>query len=269
MKQKWISFLLGTLCLSCMHAAPENSEPASEEQQPQPSAVVGIDNRKLVRKANYRFEVEDVSRAASNIERIIARYPAIIVDSQMESYPTRIQQTITIRVEAQYFEAFIKDVDQEPNSLDTRTITTTDFTKEFVDLEARLATKREVFGRFIEILRNKTASVEDILATERQIGHLQEEIESAVSRFNYLTDQVAYSTISIEVYQHVTLHASVTEPGLGEELASAFNAGFDGITYTLILLIHLWPIIIVGGTAWLIVVYRRRMQIFEVTDNQP
>lgn len=103
MKQKWISFLLGTLCLSCMHAAPENSEPASEEQQPQPSAVVGIDNRKLVRKANYRFEVEDVSRAASNIERIIARYPAIIVDSQMESYPTRIQQTITIRVEASIF----------------------------------------------------------------------------------------------------------------------------------------------------------------------
>lgn len=160
----------------------------------------------------------------------------------------------------QYFEAFIKDVDQEPNSLDTRTITTTDFTKEFVDLEARLATKREVFGRFIEILRNKTASVDEILATERQIGQLQEEIESAVSRLNYLKDQVAHSTVTLEIYQNITLHASATEPRLGEELANAFNAGFDGITYTLILLIHLWPIIIIGGTTWLIVVYRRKMQ---------
>ncbi len=261
MKQKWISILLAGLCLSCMHSAPENSELLAVEEQPQTSATTGIDNRKLVRKAAYRFEVDDVSKAVSNIEHIIAQYPAIVADSRLESYPGRVQQTMTVRIEATYLDAFLAGIDKQPKSLDTRTITTTDFTKEFVDLEARLATKREVFNRFTDILRTRTASVEEILATERQIGQLQEEIESAVSRLNYLRDQVAYSTVTLEIYQTIQLHATATGPGLGEEFADAFRAGLDGTTDSLILLTHLWAIILAGTTAWLVVRFRRRIQL--------
>ncbi len=258
MKQNWISFLLAGLCLSCMHSAPENAEVMTEEHQhPVASA---IDTRKLVKKAAYRFEVADASKTVSAVQNAVTRYPAIIADSKMASYPDRIEHVITVRIEAPHFEAFLNEIDREPKSVDFRTVTTTDFTKEFVDLEARLATKREVLDRFTTILRDKTGTVEDVLAAERQIGQLQEEIESAVSRLNYLKDQVAFSTITLEIYQTLNLHASVSETPLGEKFANAFRSGLNGITQSLIVLTHLWPLLIAGITAWLVFVYRRRIR---------
>ena len=76
-------------------------------------------------------------------------------------------------------------------------------TEEFIDIEQRLKNKKEVQRRYIEILQNKAKTVEDVLAAEDKIRIIQEEIESREGRLRYLKDNIALSTINIEMYQEL------------------------------------------------------------------
>ena len=50
-------------------------------------------------------------------------------------------------------------------------------TEEFVDIESRLKTKREIRDRYIQILRDKTGSISDVLEAEEAIRTITEELK--------------------------------------------------------------------------------------------
>src|SRR5690606_18336536 len=76
-----------------------------------------------------------------------------------------------------------------------------DVTEEYYDLETRLKTKKEVEARYIEILKSKAKTVEEILIAEDKIRYLREEIEAVEGRLRLLKNKVGLSTIQIEIYQ--------------------------------------------------------------------
>ena len=65
----------------------------------------------------------------------------------------------------------------KPIFLDKEDITSNDVTAEFVDIESRLKTKKEVRNRYITILKTKTGKVKDIIQAEEAIRKITEEIE--------------------------------------------------------------------------------------------
>ena len=118
-----------------------------------------------------------------------------------------------------------------------------------MDLESRLRTKKDVHDRLKEILKTKTGTIDDVLSAERQLGEVQEEIEAATGKLNLLKDQIAYSRVSLEIYQVMRQKAALM-PGVGTRLGNAFRSGFDGSVEVLIGLVHLWPLVLivfVGG----------------------
>ena len=70
-----------------------------------------------------------------------------------------------------------------------KNVSVQDVTEEYLDIEARLKTKKEVEARYIEILKSKTKTVEDVLKAEEQIRIIREEIEAREGRLNYLKNQ--------------------------------------------------------------------------------
>jgi hypothetical protein len=123
--------------------------------------------------------------------------------------------------------------------------------KEFVDLESRLKTKREVELRYTEILRKKAGTIEELLEAEKQIGALHEEIEATISRINFLKDQVGYSTINLKFYQETELQLSEQET-LASQFADAFTSGLNGLVVIGLLLTNLWPVLVLITIAFLI-----------------
>lgn len=69
-------------------------------------------------------------------------------------------------------------------------------TDQFIDLETRLANKREYLERYRELVK-KAVSVKEILEIEEKIRLLEEEIESVTGRLKYLGDQVDFSTLNL------------------------------------------------------------------------
>lgn len=214
---------------------------------------------KLIKTSNYRFEVEDVNRATEAIETALSKYPAFISDSKLSFEHARIENRITIRVQNEFFQDLLKDIDRHAGRIIHRTITTDDVTKEFVDLESRLKTKHEVQQRHTEILRKKAGTITELLEAEKKIGELQEEIEATVSRISYLKGQVSYSTINLEFYQTTNEQiASIETDSVVDNFKKALSAGWEGVVWFLIAITYIWPLIVSGIVAGALYWFKRK-----------
>ena len=69
-----------------------------------------------------------------------------------------------------------------------------DVTEEYIDITARLKTKKELEARYLELLK-KANKVEEIVSIEKEIGNLRSDIESIEGRLRYINNAVAYSTL--------------------------------------------------------------------------
>jgi hypothetical protein len=225
------------------------------------------ENVKLIKTAEYRFEVANVKVSTDAIEAAIRKYPSYISASELKLEYSVLEHKMSIRVQSEYFYDLLKEIDAQALHVSLREVKTNDVSKEFVDLESRLKTKREVESRYTEILRSKAGKIEELLEAEAKIGALHEEIEATVSRMNYLKSQVSYSTINLEYYQQVTEQvASHDQESISGKFIKALDTGWGAVVGVAVALTYLWPLLVLAGIIYL--VYMRRSSRFKVQDTK-
>jgi hypothetical protein len=266
MKKLMLFSLIGLVLLACSQLKKESAiqdiQTTTDATGRRIDPVLAGDlysngNGKIIKTADYRFQVNNVKKSQELIEVAVRKYSAYIASSALQLENPLLEEHITIRVLSEYFEDLLKEIDTEALYVNQRKITTDDVGKEFVDLESRLKTKREVEKRYGEILRSNTGTIDELLKAEQKIGELHEEIEATISRMNFLRDQVRYSTINLEFYQTVSQQvAAAPGPDLSRKFATAFAAGFAGAVELVIALTYLWPLLIVILFSFM--VWRRR-----------
>jgi hypothetical protein len=153
--------------------------------------------------------------------------------------------SMQIRVPADKFQESLEEIRKTADRVIVETVTGQDVTEEFVDIEARLKTKKALEERFLEIM--KTAkNVQDALNVEQQLANVRTEIEQIEGRKRYLENQSSLSTITIELRTPIEISASST--GFFYELKQAISDGFEAaLTFILFLvkvLIALLPFLI-------------------------
>jgi len=267
MKPKTIIFLSVTLFYGSCAEKMEKSEIASSTEAADaktqiatlPQSDLYSDGKtKLIKTAEYRFEVANVKKSTEAITASVRKFPAYISSSSLHLENPVLENKMTIRVQNEFFQDLLKDIDGEAKFVNYRNVETQDASKEFVDLESRLKTKREVEQRYMEILRSKAGTIEELLHAEEQIGQLHEEIEATIARINHLREQVSYSTINLEFYQTISqeLVAGEGSPATGREFQKALHAGWNGVIVIIITLMYVWPLIVVSVVIFLFVRYR-------------
>jgi hypothetical protein len=212
---------------------------------------------RLIKTAHYRFQVKDVKTSTEAIEHAVKKFPAYISSSSLHLENPILENKISIRVESQYFYELLREIDTQALFVHFRNVQTDDVSKQIVDLESRLKTKREVEVRYMNILRSKAGTIEELLEAEKQIGSLHEEIEATISRINYLKEQVSYSTINLEFYQTIT-EVIAQADNTGAEFGKAFTEGFQLIIKIGIVLTYIWPFILLGACTLFFLKWRKR-----------
>ena len=199
-----------------------------------------------------------MKKSTEAIELAIRKYPAYIASSSLHLENPLLENKLSIRVRSEYFTALLKDIDQQALYTNFRDVTSDDVSKQFVDLESRLKTKREVEGRYAEILRKKAGTLEELFDAEKKIEELHEDIEATVSRINFLRDQVSYSTIELEFYQTLTTPLKAKEElTLGDELLKGLATGWHATGRVLIALTYLWPLYLLTAVVFYIIRFRK------------
>ena len=77
-----------------------------------------------------------------------------------------------------------------------------DVSQEYVDLRARIRQLQAVESQLLELL-DRTDTVGEALAVQQQLGQVQLDLEQGRGRLEYLDDQVAFSTISLDLHERV------------------------------------------------------------------
>ena len=93
--------------------------------------------------------------------------------------------------------------------------------------------------------------MKDILAVQNEINEVQEQIEAAGGRMNYLSHASAFSTIQLNFYQVLNPQAIDTrEPDFGQKVLNALKNGFTWIGDLILLVLTIWPLWVLVGLMW-------------------
>ena len=212
---------------------------------------------KIIKTADITCRVEDYKKARTDIERIVKKSNGYIASENEQNNSHSINNYMVVRVLNKDFDALVSNLVGVAKEVTNKNISTRDVTAEFVDIQTRLKTKKEIEKRYIELLQ-KATKIQDILDIEEKIRVLREEIESKEGQLKYLSDQVSYSTINLNFYETYEFQPS-DKPGFWNRLASSMGGGWKGLLNFLVGFAGLWPLwLILGTVGYLLYKFLRR-----------
>jgi len=203
---------------------------------------------KIKRTADINLTVDNYKIARAALAKIVAAGNGSISGENEQNTTYNITNSIIIRVPNRNFDAMVGSITAIDAHVNSKNIYTEDVTAQFVDITARLKSKKEVEKRYLDLLQ-KAAKVTDILEVEEQLRVIREEIEAKEGQLNYLNDQVDYSTINLSLHQDFEFTPQ-DSPGFFGRMATAFGNGWNGFLGFLVGIMYAWPlwiILAIGG----------------------
>jgi len=210
-------------------------------------------DKKIIKTAFLKLEVKDFKIYTEISHKAAKQYGGYIANEEQSQSEEKIESTISIKVPVEQFESIMNQLSSGAEKMVEKKITAEDVTGEVVDTKSRLLAKEQMRLKYLEFLK-QSKNMEDVLKVQNEINNIQEEIESASGRVNYLSHQSAFSTVNLTFYQPLTGYLPPNEnPGFFTRIITAFKSGFSFIGDFLIGVITIWPLLLFVFIGWLIV----------------
>lgn len=210
----------------------------------------------IIRNGTVNFQVENLEKSHAKIEALLKQYSAYFGSDTRTQNNFQIDGNMIIRVPSQNFDKILEALMSESVYTNSKNITAEDVTSQFVDIEARLKTKKEIELRYTALLR-EAKKVSDILEVENNLRTIREEIESQEGQLKYLKDQVSYSTINLSIYQKLD-YSPEPELGFFSKIKEAFVNGWRGLISFFVGLVSIWPFAIIFSVIVFYIIKRWR-----------
>lgn len=219
----------------------------SDSAPPINKPVPGIDwDKKIIKNATVKLEVKNLKKYNEGLHQKIKQYGGYIAQEDNFLTEEKSESVLTIKVPVQQFEGLINELSGADIKVIERSIKSEDVTGEVVDTRARLEAKKQMRLKYLEFLK-QSKNMAEVLQVQDEINDLQEEIESAAGRIQYLTSQSAYSTITLSFYEpRIGFTPINTDPSFFAQAASAFKTGAEIIKNLLLAMISIWPLILLA-----------------------
>jgi hypothetical protein len=215
---------------------------------------------KILKEGAIGCELKDYHKDKAAILALITKYGGYLGSESETKESYRITNDLVIRISSAQFDALMNGIGDLASNVDYKRITATDVTEEYVDIQTRLKTKKEVEKRYMEFL-SRAKNIEEVLKVENELRVIREEIEAKEGRLKFLNDRVAFSTINLNIYQNYDYSGSVSKkPGFLNKIGEGLYAGWSGILNFMVMLTYLWPVWLIGGGLIFLWIKRRKAQ---------
>lgn len=242
------------------YIADSAASPQKEEKQQQPKEkkqpIVNVEwDKKIIKTALLNLEVKDYTGYYSSLREKIKNLGGYIAQEEQRQSAYKIENTLVIKVPVEQFDNALVQLTDKAEKLNEKKITSQDVSAEYIDTRSRMESKKQVRQQYIALLK-QAKNMEDILNVQSEINSIQEEIEAAAGRVEYLGHSSAYSTINLTYYQVLNSSASDNDrPSFGTRINAAFKTGWEWITSLFVVLVSVWPLCLV--TFFALIFYRR------------
>ncbi len=205
----------------------------------------------LIRTGNATIEVDSLEIAMQQIRDLAQRLGGFVANVQLSSGRDQIRSaSLEMKIPAARWGDAVSGL--EPiGKVEALNEFSEDVGEEYVDVTARMQNAKRLEGRLIELLGNRTGRLSDVLAVERELARVREEIERYEGRLRYLRTRAAMSSMMVTVHEAFPVVSARGETGvLGDAFKQAwrnfvrFIAGIISLTGILI------PLAVLGVLAW-------------------
>jgi hypothetical protein len=167
----------------------------------------------------------DFDKVRSDIDRVITELKGWYKEVNIagDGQQNRVL-TATLQVPSAQLDDAIRRL-KALGTVDGETLKGEDVGEQIVDVEARLSNARNTETRLLDLLRKRTGDVVQVLAAEREIARVREEIERFVARRKSLGDRVTYAALTLEVAEARQATVNRGPDPVGGRFRDAFVTG--------------------------------------------
>lgn len=197
--------------------------------------------QKVIKDGRLGLKVTSLEKSKSQVDSLLSKFDGFYANENFNNSDFASSYDLNIRIPNQYFELFIAKLEKGTGEVTYKVINARDVTDQFIDLETRLENKRSYLQRYRELLK-QAKSIKEILEIEEKIRGLEEEIESTTGRLKYLSNQVDFSTLRLNLTKEKDYKYSPKKRHkFSERIKQSISKGwFAFIDFTLFM-IKLWP----------------------------
>ena len=233
---------------------PQNEPEKTKQTQQVPQAKPDWD-KKIIKTAALNLKVKDYNAYNSSLRDKIKQAGGYVAQEQQTQSDYKIENAISIKVPVDQFDNAVTLITSGVEELNEKKITSQDVTTEVVDVRSRLESKKQVRLRYLDLLK-QAKNMQDILSVQSEISGIQEEIESAAGRIEYLSHSSSFSTINLTFYQVLNESAKDAEKiSFGTKVGAAFKTGWSWIGELLVAIVSIWPLLLLIFVGFII--YKR------------
>ncbi|HEX6574155.1 MAG TPA: DUF4349 domain-containing protein [Gemmatimonadaceae bacterium] len=188
-------------------AAPAPPPPQAPRPDRRNSAVVKEPNAvqvgpsMLIRTGGASIEVRELDPAIMMVRQLATQLGGYVANSSITGGRDQIRSaTLELKIPAARYDQAVGGLGAigKVESVNTNV---EDVGEEYVDIDARVANAKRLEERLVNLLATRTGKLEDVLAVERELARVREEIERYDGRLRYLRTRAAVSTLTITVHE--------------------------------------------------------------------
>ena len=185
-------------------------------------------DRSVITTGSVSVTVEDPIGAAEDAVTIVEEAGGR-VDSRTENPKTENQAAsanLSLRIPAGDLDRTLDEL-RALGTVNYVSLNASDVTQQSQDLDARITALSTSVDRLLALMTQATSTT-DLVAIEGELSTRQAELESMRSQRDYLSDQVEFSTVSLELYSTGTV-----APGAPDNFWTGIVAGWNTLVVAL------------------------------------
>ncbi len=225
-------------------AVPPPPPPPLKEVVQKPSApntAKGyVNSRKLIKHGKVEMIPTSVDESQKEIFDLVDQYGGYISSQLHNNNHGYNSVNLEVKIPTLQFDDFFAEILTIDGDIQHQNINVNDVTEEFIDVQSRIQTKKEVENRYRELLK-RAKNIEEVLKVERELASLRSDIESFEGRLNFLKNKTNYSTLTVELNEKVDFVPS--RNGFGEKVVQAFGNGWAFVQFLTLGIISIWPVL--------------------------
>jgi hypothetical protein len=188
-------------------APPAYAEASSQSAQLPQVPATGM----IIRNGAVTVQVDSLERAIDAVRALATSLGGYLGNVAMQTGERQVRSaTMELKVPAARFDSVMTGMPTF-GKVEHSSAIAEDVGEEFVDISARVANAKRLESRLVNLLATRTGKLEDVLAVERELARVRQEIERYEGRIRFLNSRVATSTIVATLHEKAPL--IVAEPG--------------------------------------------------------
>ncbi len=240
--------------LTSKSSAPANLATLPEQAPNAESATpakAAIPRPQLIKSAEISLQVKSLEESTKAISDLVKQQQGDILELQdFRNGSSGIAQSVSLklRIPQERLDAVLDTIAQL-GIVKERSLKAEDVSNQLVDLQARLKNLRQTEVQLQEILK-QTGSVGDVLKVTQELSRIREAIEQIDAQLTNLKNQVAYSTIQVNLSSAIATIPPQSD--LSTQIQNTWNSATNSLVGVSISLLKLAIWLLVYCPYWLI-----------------